>query len=171
MGEVEKELTPYLNNRNALLLSTSTLDEKVAKNLLDFGVKQFSHLGKYCPVTMREGGLVNPSNFGTVAIQSGDYIYFVKEKKEASFHLNPSLYISQERPQPVLSSNCCIVGNPKAGKSALADALSRELDSIPLTVTSILQTIIDGNENTSLCEKVFFLIITLLLASYALYTF
>jgi adenylate/nucleoside-diphosphate kinase len=154
MGEIENKLAPILNNRNALLHSTNTLDEKVAKNLLDFGVKRFSHLGKFCPVTIHENGLINPSNFGNVTIQCGDYVYFVKDKLEASFHVNPSLYISQTHIQPVLASNCCIVGNPKSGKSALAEALARELDAIPLTVTLILQTILDGNENTALFEKV-----------------
>lgn len=153
-AEVERELAPFLTNRQALFLSASILEPNVAKKLIDFGIKTYSHLGKYCPISLYNGALVNPSNFGVIPFQCGDHIYFVKEKLESVFAINPAKYINQTTPLPVLASNCCIIGNQKSGKSSLAETLSKDLDAIHLTVSNILQTIIDGREITALCEKV-----------------
>lgn len=54
----------------------------------------------------------------------------------------------------MLSSTLCILGNPKAGKTTLAKSLAEKLDAIYLTISLILQSILDGNENTLLYDTV-----------------
>jgi adenylate kinase family enzyme len=63
-------------------------------------------------------------------------------------------YVSQPEPQPVVRPRICILGRPKAGKSILASKLSIEYDMVLLTIPIILESILAGNENTSLARKV-----------------
>lgn len=155
MAEIEKELSTYLGNRESLFASATTIAEKQAQELIDFGIKSFSNIGKLCPVVLKETQKVNPKNFGSIPVVFGNQIYYLKSKKEeAEFIYNPSKYISQRPPPPILASNCCILGNPKSGKSALAELMSKELDAVHLTISSILQTILDGKEITIVAEKI-----------------
>jgi hypothetical protein len=64
------------------------------------------------------------------------------------------MYISLDTPETMLSSTCCILGNPKAGKTTLSKGVIETIDSVHLTPPLILQSILDGNDNTVLCETV-----------------
>ncbi|KAJ3325576.1 adenylate kinase [Boothiomyces sp. JEL0866] len=63
-------------------------------------------------------------------------------------------YLFTSAPEPILSPTCCILGNPKSGKTTLAKALEDPLDCVHLTVSSILQGILDAQEVTSIHDKI-----------------
>jgi adenylate kinase family enzyme len=53
----------------------------------------------------------------------------------------------------MLFPTICVLGDVKSGKSSLARGLASSLGLVHLTVSKILQAIIDGNEVSSLCDS------------------
>ena len=62
--------------------------------------------------------------------------------------------MNQGPPPPFVSPTISIVGPPKSGKTFIATRIAREFDIVYLTVPIIVQTILDGKENTDLHDKV-----------------
>jgi adenylate kinase family enzyme/YHS domain-containing protein len=138
-----------------MFMSCTKLPWKKAMALVEMGIKEFSNLGRYCPILLSNNLKVDIAHFGDNAIGVGDHIYLVKGKQNIpEFEKRLANYTNQLEPKPSLGSTCCIVGNPKAGKSSLALSLAKSLDAVHLTVSKILQSILDGNESTSLYEQI-----------------
>jgi adenylate kinase family enzyme/YHS domain-containing protein len=136
-------------------MSCAKLPWKKAMALVEMGIKEFSNMGRYCPILLRNNQQIDLTHFGDSPVCIGDHIYFVKGKQNVSeFEKKLATYTNQVEPKPALGSTCCIVGNPKAGKSSLALSLVERLDAVHLTVSKILQSILDGSESTSLYEQI-----------------
>ncbi|KAJ3312582.1 adenylate kinase [Boothiomyces sp. JEL0838] len=110
---------------------------------------------KLCPVALKKSKKPALSNFGSIPVVYKDEVYFLKNKQnEQEFTRNTIQYIFTSAPEPILSPTCCIVGNPKSGKTTLAKALEASLDCVHLTVSSILQGILDAQEVTTVHDKI-----------------
>lgn len=123
--------------------------------MITFGTKQYSVIGRYCPVLLKNNRKFSVQSFGNHPILVGDEIYYLKSKQNIlEFQANPARYIKQGPPQPILATTLCILGNPKSGKTTLGKKLASVLDAVHLTVSTILQIILDGQEVTSLHEQI-----------------
>ncbi|KAJ3336018.1 adenylate kinase, partial [Kappamyces sp. JEL0680] len=155
VAEIERLLAPFCKNRRNLLSSAQILEGKLAADLIELGVTEYSRFGKHCPVSLHECNKPLLKNFGSVPIMYDNKVYFAKNASKAQqFLANPTLYSTIPSPKPVLASTSCIVGNPKSGKTSLGKAIAVELDAVHLTVSSVLQTILDGSEITGLAESI-----------------
>jgi len=154
LADALKELERWLGNRPNTYCDVSPIEEKEAQQLLDLGLKELSNLGRLCPVACSETPLRSVGDFGSIPVLHLENIYYLKPNNLQKFIDNTFKYLGQTAPDPILDSYCCVLGGPKSGRSTLAQALSKNLNAIHLTVPSILQAIIDGKENTSICEKI-----------------
>lgn len=69
------------------------------------------------------------------------------------FLISPSFYLSSTTPLPMLFPTICIIGDVKSGKTSLTEGLAETLGAVHLTIPKILQAIIDGQEISTLNEK------------------
>jgi adenylate kinase family enzyme len=131
------------------------LTQLKATELLKLGVVNYSKFGRLCPVLLKDTQKCDISQFGNQPVLVGDEVFYLQGKQNLiEFEKNLHVYISQEEPKPMLASTCCIVGNPKSGKTTLGKKIAAEINGIHLTVSIILQNILDGNECTSLYEQI-----------------
>ncbi|KAJ3273051.1 adenylate kinase [Terramyces sp. JEL0728] len=155
MATIDEKLSRYLRYRSSILESVNKMDTKAAGLLLSLGIKKYSKIGKICPVALKMTKKPSLNNFGSIPVVYRDEIYFLKNKQnEKEFTRNTNQYLPCSAPEPILSPTCCILGNPKAGKTTLAKALESALDCVHLTVSSVLQTILDAQEVTSIHDKI-----------------
>ena len=155
MAQLERKLRRYINYRKGFLAHATSINTKQSDLLLRLGVKYYSPIGKYCPVTLKKNNNLSASSHGTKPVIYGDHIYFTKNlNSKREFILNPLAYLFKSPPQPLVSPTACILGPPKSGKTKLAESISTELDCVHLTIPGILQSILDGKEITALHDDV-----------------
>ncbi|KAL2914320.1 hypothetical protein HK105_206092 [Polyrhizophydium stewartii] len=158
MALLNRKLRRYLEFRHCLFMSATPITTKQAEMYLKLGVKYYSPIGKYCPVTLKRTNRMAPESYGKKPVVFGDQIYFLKDMaakraSRAEFVFNTLSYIRDSPPQPLVAPTAIVLGACKAGKSALAAKLAVEMDAVHLTVPTILQAIIDGKEVTALYEE------------------
>ena len=81
-------------------------------------------------------------------------MYFVRDaeaKKE--FFARPTSFVFKAAPKPIVHPTVCIIGPPKSGKTSLAHSIANSMEMVYLTVPDIIRSILQGNETTSLYEK------------------
>lgn len=155
VAQAEIELQPYLRNRQSLLSNAIPLQPIISEALLEQGILSHSQIGSYCPVNLKLNDKLIAKCGTEFPTLFQDQVYYPNNKlSQDQFLSNPIFFQSEIHYLPVLYPTCCILGGPKSGKSSLAKALAIELNSVHLTVASILQALLDGEENTSLFESV-----------------
>ncbi|KAI8894618.1 hypothetical protein BC833DRAFT_604251 [Globomyces pollinis-pini] len=154
-AEIDSILSTYLKYRPSLFSNVIKITQKQAARLLNLGIKRYSIIGKYCPVTLKQTGSVSLRSHGTIPIINGDEIYFLQGKAKEQLYLKSVKdFVFTRPPSPMLSPTCCIVGNPKSGKTTLGQSIMEEMDAVNLTVSSIIQSVLSGNEVSRLCRVI-----------------
>lgn len=133
-----------------------------ANTALNNGSKSYSTLGKHCPVLNKARKNLSVSQFGNIPVLFGEHVYFLSSVENLKvvyifmkeFIKRPTFYLSAPPPQPLFFPTICIVGDSKSGKTSLAREIAESLQIVHLTVDSVLQTLLDGEEVTALSDGI-----------------
>ena len=151
-------------------MSPFKVSRKSAALFLKIGIKSFSPCGygffayinaktdrKLCPVTVKTNGTITSTCQGKLPVICGDQIYFLRDRKaRKEFITRPLTYIFEAPTQPIVLPTICVVGPPKSGKTTLSKSIAAEKELVYLSVPDILNSILDGNEVSSLNDKAYF---------------
>lgn len=131
---------------------------RTAQKLVDFGFKQLSRFGRWCPVKLMEKQPIPPyysedKKMYTVIHRS--FIYYLNGKEaKKKFSENPIKYLRQPSPLPVVPFRLSIIGPPKSGKSSLADRFSKEFGTVRLSVGEAIRAVLNNQPNTALAQEI-----------------
>ncbi|KAI8608195.1 hypothetical protein BC830DRAFT_1156309 [Chytriomyces sp. MP71] len=154
IGSLKRQCMPYFENRRSLLSNAMSIDYREAEILLRLGIKTYSAFEKICPVSLKKNSSVLKRYTGTKPVLYREHIYYLRgDDNREEFINNIHEYISLPPPQPAVRPQICILGRPKAGKSAAAERIAAEYDMVHLTIPTIVESILAGNENIALAKK------------------
>ncbi|KAJ3245876.1 adenylate kinase [Chytriomyces hyalinus] len=155
IGSLKRQCVPFFENRPSLLSNALKIEFREAEMLLRLGVKSYSPFEKICPVSLKKNSSVLKRHSGSKPVLFRDHIYYLRtEEYRDEFVNNIQEYISQTPPQPAVRPQIAILGRPKCGKTTGAARISKEYDLVHLTIPTIINSILQGNENISLSKKI-----------------
>jgi len=70
--------------------------------------------------------------------------------------MNTYYYMNQPEPEPIVKPQIIVTGLPMSGKTTLASSLAKLLHAEYLTIPTIIQDLVDANEQTDLVQKVIY---------------
>ncbi|ORY47443.1 P-loop containing nucleoside triphosphate hydrolase protein [Rhizoclosmatium globosum] len=155
LGSLKRNCTQFFENRRSLLCNAIKIEYRDAELLMRLGVKNYSKFGNLCPVSLKRNSSVLRRLTGTKPVLYRDCIYYLRnEENRDEFIANIYEYINQPPPQTVVRPQICIVGRPKAGKSVAAERIAKEYDMVYLTISIIINSILQGKEHLQLAYKI-----------------
>jgi nicotinamide riboside kinase len=80
-------------------------------------------------------------------------VYYLKVGSQ-EFLKNPSAFSLDSSVQPLVHPKILITGGPKTGKTTLAQGLAKDLGLVYLTVPTIINSILEGQDVTSLYDDI-----------------
>ncbi|KAL5034512.1 hypothetical protein BDV3_004075 [Batrachochytrium dendrobatidis] len=151
---LERKLCKFMEKRECLLCNVIPISTKHADTLLKLGTKQYSSIGKYCPVSLQKPNQSYAPIYGTKPVIFGNCIYYLKDiLAKNAFISSPLDYTINLTPQPVVLPTVCILGGPKSGKTSISENLALELNAVYINAATAIQAIINGDEITALYDN------------------
>ena len=126
--------------------------------LLDFGYKQLSRFGRWCPVKLLQSQPV-PPHFGDdkrpLTATHRSFVYFLSSREaKRRFLAHPLHFLRQPSPPPAVPPRLCVLGPPKCGKTALATRFAKELGCVRLSAGEAVRAILDKQPHTALAHEI-----------------
>ncbi len=151
LAKLRKFLAPFLALRANLLLQAAPLRTPThLASLLHSGAARYSVYGTQCPVSyMRNERFLD----GMAYLHQG-VVYHVHPKHAAEFVQNVSAYLALPAPRLAVQPTLCLLGPPMTGKQTLAAKLAESHGLTLLTPEVVVQSILDGQEQTRLHDEV-----------------
>lgn len=155
---IKKRLKRFIDNRQSLFERVYPVKIRVANKLIDFGYKQLSRFGRWCPIKHLENDPVQPfyneKKKPYPAIYRS-YIYFFSSKESReNFSQDPLKYLSQPTPLSVVPFKLSIIGPPKSGKTTLAKRFAKEYGCVRLSAGEAIRAVLDNQSYTDLAENI-----------------
>jgi adenylate/nucleoside-diphosphate kinase len=155
---IKKRLTRFTETRQSLLERVYPVKLKVANKLIDFGFKQLSRFGRWCPVKLLEGEpvqqLYDEKKKPYPAVHRS-YVYYLSSKEaRREFIRDPIKFLKQPSPLTTVPFRLCILGPPKSGKTTLANRFVKEYGCVRLSVGEAIRAILKNQPNTELAETI-----------------
>ena len=116
---IKKRLKRFIDFRESTFERAYPIKLGAATKLIDFGYKQLSRFGRWCPVKLLENEPIPPlydDKKKPYPAVHRSYIYFLSSKEARSqFIENPLHYLKPPSPLSVVPLRISIVGPPKSG--------------------------------------------------------
>ena len=149
---IKKRIKRFIDFRQSLFERVYPTKLRIANKLIDFGYKQLSRFGRWCPVKVLDGEpvqtLYDDKKKPFPAIHRS-YIYFFSSKEARdSFSEDPLKYLEQPSPLSVVPFKLSIIGPPKSGKTTLAKRFAKEFGCVRLSAGEAIRTVLDNQPYT-----------------------
>ena len=156
---IKKRLKRFVEpQRKSLLERVYPIKYRLAMKLLNFGYKQLSRFGKWCPVKLLKGDPNQPlfaAHKHAYTCIHRSFVYFLSSRDALkAFVADPLHYLSQPTPMPVVPLRLSIIGPPKSGKSTIARRLCAEFGCMRLSAGEAIRTVLDKQPYTQLAENI-----------------
>jgi adenylate kinase family enzyme/YHS domain-containing protein len=152
---IKKLLRPYIQYHESILTHTIPIDNATADVYIEKGIKKLSKFGKTCPVTLTRNKYQNKKTIGRLPVIYNDYIIYLRSRScQKEFEMNTYYYMNQPEPEPIVKPQIIVTGLPMSGKTTLASSLAKLLHAEYLTIPTIIQDLVDANEQTDLVQKI-----------------
>jgi ATP-dependent protease Clp ATPase subunit len=91
---------------------------------------------------------------GSVPVVLGDSLYMLMPEKVHEFMAKAYQYIGKSLPMPLIKPNILLLGRPKSGKTSLAKSLAHEFDILYISMTMVLNAIVQHADDSLLTSQV-----------------
>ncbi|ESO88926.1 hypothetical protein LOTGIDRAFT_105959, partial [Lottia gigantea] len=155
---LNKKLRPYVEFRHSLFERVYPIGENLAQRMLQYGYKQPSRFGRWCPVKLKDGDCIQPISgpgYPTYPCIYRQHIYYLSSLEARSeFIEDPMTYLKQSTPKPVVPIRLAVIGPPKAGKTSLSKRLAEEYGLLRLSIGEALRLLISNQPQSELGIKI-----------------
>ena len=135
---VREQVKKYVDARESKLATALACSPAEAEDLWSRGIKTLSTFRESCPVELLDRHARSAPCHAFPVVYRHHVIYCATEANREKFLANPVKYMGQNPPPPRLTTQCAIVGPPKSGKSALAQALALKLHAVYLSTDAVM---------------------------------
>ena len=151
----ERALTPFTTLRDNLFFLARKVSLREAESMLESGFKRLSSFGTWCPNQLLNNTAVQPTYKNRFPVVYRDYIYFfASEADRDQFFINSTALLSQPPPPACVPIRVAVVGLPKSGKSALADAICNKYGCLRVSISSALRSVLDEHADLELAANI-----------------
>ncbi|XP_063079133.1 adenylate kinase 9 isoform X2 [Engraulis encrasicolus] len=152
-----QRVRPLLENREALFLRAQPVSSTLALKLIHNSYRFSSAFGRWDPVLISEGDLIQPvqgpSN-PSYPLILGQFIYFFSSKvTRGAFLSNPLKYLRQHVPQYSVPIRMAIVGPPKSGKTTLANKFVSQFGMMSLSLGLVIRRVLSHQPHGELATQ------------------
>lgn len=155
---IKKKIKRFIDFRQSLFERVYPIKLKIATKLLDFGYKQLSRFGRWCPVKLLDGEPVQTlydEKKKPYPVIHRSYIYFMSSKEARDlFTDDPIKYLKQASPLSVVPFRLSVIGPPKCGKTTLANRFVKEFGCVRLSVGEAIRAILENQPYSELADNI-----------------
>ncbi|EDO38691.1 predicted protein [Nematostella vectensis] len=155
---IEKALRPVIDYRESLFDRCFAIDMFLANKMIVTGYKFPSRFGRWCPVKLMSGEVIQPqygSGLPAYPVVYRQHVYFCcSEEARDEFVLCPAKYLKQPSPKPVVPIRIAIIGPPKSGKTTLAKRFTAEYGVVRLSIGEAIRKVLNNQSHTELARQI-----------------